>query len=53
MTREALRVVGVKMPLNPKVPVLHTIRKTLRDALKDTPLATYTALSFGVIGKKA
>jgi ubiquinone/menaquinone biosynthesis C-methylase UbiE len=52
MTREALRVVGIKIPLNPKVPVLHGVRKTVRDALKDTAIATYTALSFGVIGKK-
>lgn len=52
MTREALRVVGIKLPLNPKVPVLYGIRKKLRDALKDTAIATYTALSFGVIGKK-
>jgi hypothetical protein len=52
MTREALRIAGVKLPLNPKVPVLYNVRKAMRDALKDTTIATYTALSFGVIGRK-
>ncbi len=52
MTREALRVVKIKIPLHPKIPVLYHIRKSLRDSLKDTTVATYTALSFGVIGKK-
>lgn len=52
MTREALRAVHIKLPLNPKVPVLHGIRKAVRDSVKDSALATYTALSMGVIGKK-
>ncbi len=52
MTREALRTVKIKLPLNPKIPVLYNIRKSLRDSLKDTTLTTYTALSMGVIGKK-
>lgn len=52
MTREALRAVHIKIPLNPKVPVLHGLRKTVRDSVKDTALTTYTALSMGVIGKK-
>jgi ubiquinone/menaquinone biosynthesis C-methylase UbiE len=52
MTREALRAVHIKLPLNPKVPVLHGIRKAVRDSVKDSTLATYTALSMGVIGKK-
>lgn len=52
ITREALRRVKIKLPLNPKIPVLYNIRKSLRDSLKDTTLTTYTALSMGVIGKK-
>ncbi len=51
-SREALLKLGVKLPLNPKVPVLYNLRKAVRDGLKDTPVAYYTALSFGVIGKK-
>ena len=52
MTREALRAVKIKLPLNPKIPVLYNIRKAFRDAVKDSTLTTYTALSMGVIGKK-
>ncbi len=52
MTREALRAVKINLPLYPKIPVLYSLRKTIRDAVKDSPLATYTALSMGVIGKK-
>jgi len=51
-SREALIKLGIKLPLNPKIPVLFNIRKAVRDAMKDTPVAYYTALSMGVIGKK-
>lgn len=51
--REALLKLGVKLPLNPKVPVLTALRRSVRDRVKDTPLAYYTALSMGVIGRKA
>lgn len=51
-SREALLKFGLKLPLNPKIPVLTTVRKAVRDAVKDTPVAYYTALSMGVIGKK-
>lgn len=53
MTREALRAVKIKLPLNPKVPVLSSLRKAVRDRMKDGALATYTALSMGVIGRKS
>jgi len=52
VTREALRAVGIKLPLYPKIPLLSGIRKAVRDNLKDSTIATYTALSMGVIGKK-
>ena len=52
ITREALRTVKIKIPLSPKIPILFNIRKSVRDFLKDSTLATYTALSMGVIGKK-
>jgi ubiquinone/menaquinone biosynthesis C-methylase UbiE len=51
-SRETLLKFGIKLPLNPKIPVLYSIRKAIRDALKDSPIAYYTALSMGVIGKK-
>lgn len=51
-SREALLKFGLKLPLTPKIPVLFSIRKAVRDALKDSPIAYYTALSMGVIGKK-
>ncbi|MHB1050526.1 MAG: class I SAM-dependent methyltransferase [Bacteroidota bacterium] len=51
-SREALLKFGIKLPLNPKIPLLYSVRKAVRDALKDTPIAYYTALSMGVIGKK-
>ncbi len=51
-SREALLKLGLKLPLNPKIPLLTNIRKTLRNSLRDTPLAYYTSLSMGVIGKK-
>ncbi len=51
-SREALLKFGIKLPLYPKIPALYSIRKAVRDVLKDTPVAYYTALSMGVIGKK-
>lgn len=51
-SREVLLKFGLKLPLRPKIPVLYHLRKAVRDALKDTPIAYYTALSMGVIGKK-
>ena len=51
-SREALLKFGIKLPLTPKIPFLYSVRKAVRDALKDTPVAYYTALSMGVIGKK-
>ncbi|MBW7887136.1 MAG: class I SAM-dependent methyltransferase [Bacteroidetes bacterium] len=52
VTREALRKIKITLPLYPKIPGLFSIRKALRNALRDTPVAYYTALSMGVIGKK-
>lgn len=51
-SREILMKFGIKLPLNPKIPVLYTLRKAVRDSLKDTPIAYYTSLSMGIIGKK-
>jgi ubiquinone/menaquinone biosynthesis C-methylase UbiE len=52
VTREALRKIGIKLPLYPKIPLVFPIRKLLRNTLRDTPIAYYTALSMGVIGRK-
>jgi len=52
VTREALRKIGIKLPLYPKIPLVFSIRKLLRNTLRDTPIAYYTALSMGVIGRK-
>lgn len=52
-TREALLKLGIKMPLYPKFfRPLSTVRKSIREALRDTPIALNTSLSFGIIGKK-
>jgi ubiquinone/menaquinone biosynthesis C-methylase UbiE len=52
-TREALLKLGIKMPLYPKFfRPLSAVRKSMREALRDTPIALNTSLSFGIIGKK-
>lgn len=52
-TREALLRTGIKLPLYPKFfGPLSAARKSIREALRDTPIALNTSLSFGIIGKK-
>jgi ubiquinone/menaquinone biosynthesis C-methylase UbiE len=51
-TREALRKIGVTLPLYPKIPGIYSLRKSIRLSLRDTPIAWYTGLSMGIIGKK-
>jgi hypothetical protein len=51
--REALKVVGVTIPLNPQpIASLSRFRKTVRLALHGTPLPLYTAFNIGVVGRK-
>lgn len=51
--REALKVAGVTLPLNPQPfeSIAH-FRKGVRMALLKTPLPLYTAFNIGVIGRK-
>lgn len=52
-TREALLKTGIKLPLYPTFfRPLTNIRRSVREALRDTPIAINTALSFGLVGKK-
>jgi len=52
-TREALLKVGIKLPLYPTfIRPLTGMRKSIREALRDTPIAVNTSLSFGLVGKK-
>ncbi|MGB2866985.1 MAG: class I SAM-dependent methyltransferase [Bacteroidota bacterium] len=52
-TREALKKVGVTLPLAPKMhPSLSDARAHLRSSLLKTPLPLYTGISIGVLGRK-
>lgn len=52
-TREALLKAGVKLPLYPTfIRPLTDLRRSVREALRDTPFGINTSLSFGLIGKK-
>ena len=51
--REALKVIGLTMPLYPQpVKSLTAVRKSLRTALLRTSLPLYTGISIGVMGRK-
>ena len=51
--REALKVVGFRLPLNPQpIKSLTRFRKSVREALYETPLTLYTAFNIGVFGRK-
>lgn len=53
MVREALWKVGLKLPLVPfKIPILHDIRKGIRNKLKYLRPFAYTGISVGVVGRK-
>jgi len=52
-SREALLKIGVKLPLYPTFfGPLSSVRKAIRESLRDSALALNTSLSFGIIGKK-
>ena len=52
-SREALLKVGIKLPLYPTFfRPLTAMRRSVREALRDTPIAVNTSLSFGLVGKK-
>ena len=52
-TREALLKAGIKLPLYPTLfRPLTSMRRSVREALRDTPIAVNTSLSFGLVGKK-
>ncbi|MCL4511298.1 MAG: methyltransferase domain-containing protein [Bacteroidetes bacterium] len=52
-TREALRKVGVRLPLYPTFfKPMTSIRRQLRETLRETPIVHNTALSFGIIARK-
>jgi ubiquinone/menaquinone biosynthesis C-methylase UbiE len=52
-TREALLKVGLRLPLYPTIfPPLSNARRSVRETLRDTPIAINTSLSFGLVGKK-
>ena len=51
--REALKVVGLTLPLNPQpIKSVSRLRKGIRMTLLETPLPLYTGISIGVIGRK-
>jgi hypothetical protein len=51
--REALKVVGLTLPLNPQpIKSVSRLRKGIRTTLLETPLPLYTGISIGVIGRK-
>jgi hypothetical protein len=51
--REALKAVGLTLPLNPQpFKSISRLRKGVRMALLETPLPLYTGISIGVMGKK-
>jgi hypothetical protein len=52
-TREAFLKAGIKLPLYPTLfRPLTSMRRSVREALRDTPVAVNTSLSFGLVGKK-
>jgi ubiquinone/menaquinone biosynthesis C-methylase UbiE len=52
-TREALLKAGIKLPLYPTLfRPLTAMRRSVREALRDTPIAVNTSLSFGLVGRK-
>ena len=52
-TREALLKLGLKLPLYPTLfRPLTAIRRSVRETLRDTPIAINTSLSFGLVGRK-
>lgn len=53
VAREVLLKAGFRLPLYPTLgPFLTTLRRKIREALRDTPLVLYTSLAVGVIGRK-
>lgn len=51
--REALKVAGVTLPLNPQpFKPITRLRRDVRMAMLETPLALYTAFNIGVVGRK-
>ena len=53
VTREGLRKIGIKLPLNPTpIKSLTNIRRKIRESLRGTPLAIHTSLSCGIICRK-
>jgi ubiquinone/menaquinone biosynthesis C-methylase UbiE len=51
--REALRFVGIKLPMYPKtMPGLTAVRKSIRERMMQSVLVRYTGLSIGIIGRK-
>jgi hypothetical protein len=51
-TREVLKKVGVRLPLYPRLPLLHRLRASIRRLLLNTSLPLHTGLSIGVIARK-
>ena len=52
-TREALKKVGLTLPLNPRpIKTLSAIRGNVRSAMHGTSLPLYTGISIGVVGQK-
>lgn len=51
--REALKKIGIKLPLYPKsIPLLGQVRKAIRKALRKSSISYYTFMDIGVIGIK-
>lgn len=51
--REALKKVGVRLPLYPKgIPIFKKMRQACRKNLENTNIAYYTCMDIGVIGSK-
>ena len=51
--REVLKKLGLRLPLYPPtVPGLHTLRRRFRHWFGGTPLALYSFLTIGVVGRK-
>lgn len=52
-SREALKWIGIKLPLYPgSIPLLGSLRKSLRSILIKKPLSLHTFVAIGIIGKK-
>jgi hypothetical protein len=51
-TREVLKKAGIRLPLYPRIPVLHALRASIRKPLLTTLLPLHTGLSIGVIARK-